>query len=130
MNPTEQNILKEKKHNFKNYPFLLEMRKEGWVIDNNNKHIILAGYIKGYQLAQKENKEELTRELMKDEIFHKIIKNTHDKVIKETAEKVEKILKDFGEVKDTLIKNDYYEGFRDCLEQIENKLKVFKEKTE
>lgn len=35
------------KHTYKNYPFLKELKKEGWEFDNYIKHILIASYEKG-----------------------------------------------------------------------------------
>jgi hypothetical protein len=44
----------ELKNRIKNYPFLLKLRKDNWVVDGNNKHILIASYQEGKAEAKLE----------------------------------------------------------------------------
>jgi hypothetical protein len=45
---------KELRHTFKNYPFLLELRKEGWFVHKFNKDILIRAYLKGRKTTRRE----------------------------------------------------------------------------
>jgi len=51
------------KHTFKNYPFLSELRKEGWIINKNNKHILVASYEKGLSIKKIEEMIKINKRL-------------------------------------------------------------------
>ena len=88
MTKTEQNILKEIKD--------LENNGEDTInIMEYRRYLFVKGKLKGYRLAQKEIKEETGK------MANQIILRTRQETLKETAEKVEKLLKTQFEIVDS-----------------------------
>lgn len=86
MTNNKQNNNQKDKHTKKNFPFLYEMEKDGWIITPNNKHILIGAYKLGYETALSEVEEIINK--IEIDIYSK-----HEKELRLFEEGIKSIIK-------------------------------------